>query len=58
MKKLLTKRKANETLNAIHAVLNGKIWDADTPCDIATILENAGYTIAGVDDDEGSDGNN
>jgi hypothetical protein len=42
--------KAGETTLAIVAIMSGRSWDADTPCDIAAVLERAGYTIKGIDD--------
>ena len=38
---------------AIHAMLSGKEWDADTLDRIATLLTDNGYDVKGVDEDEG-----
>lgn len=38
-------------LNSIHAELDGKEWSSDTLDNVAAILRDAGYSIAGPDEE-------
>jgi len=49
--------KPRDALDAIHAILDGTEWDADTVAGVAEIVTAAGYTIRDPDevDDEDDD---
>lgn len=42
-----------DTLNAIHAALDGQVWSPDTLDTIAKILRDAGYALADAEEEDG-----